>query len=79
LDATLDIARFNRAMLARNAGRLEGARRDLETLLEGAAGAEARCAHAHLELARLYVQLNLPELAQSAHERYRALGGKESL
>jgi tetratricopeptide (TPR) repeat protein len=79
LDATLDIARFNRAMLARNAGRLEGARRDLETLLEGAAGAEARFAQAHLELARLYVQLNLPELAQSAHERYRALGGKESL
>ncbi len=79
LDATLDIARYNRAVIARLAGRGDDARADLEKLLSGAAGNDPRFAAAHLDLARLYLKLDDQQRAAAAFARYQALGGKEKL
>jgi len=79
LDPSLDIARFNRAMIAKLQARDEDARRDLEQLLSGAAGSDPRFVQAHLELARLYAKSGAGERAQAAFARYRELGGKEQL
>ena len=79
LDPKLDIARLNRAMIAKLQARDADARRDLELLLQGPAGHDPRFAHAHLELARLYVKAGERELGLAAFARYREMGGKESL
>ncbi len=79
LDATLDIARYNRAVIARLEGRDNDARSDLETMLGGSAGRDAKFAAAHLDLARLYLKLDDKQRAAAAFARYQALGGKEQL
>lgn len=79
LDASLDIARFNRAQIARMDGRAADARRDLETLLAGKAGRDPRFASAHLELARLLRDAGDAEAARAAYARYREAGGTEAL
>ena len=79
LDASLDIARYNRAVIARLQGRDDDARDDLEKMLGGGAGRDPRFAGAHLDLARLYTKLGDKARAAAAFARYQALGGKEKL
>lgn len=79
LDSSLDIARFNRAQIARIEGRAADARSDLETLLAGKAGRDPRFASAHLELARLLRDAGDAEGARASYARYREAGGTEAL
>ncbi len=79
LDATLDIARYNRAVIARLQGRDDEARADLEKMLGGSAGRDPRFAGAQLDLARLYAKQGDMQRAAAAFARYQALGGKEKL
>ena len=79
LDPGLDIARYNRAVLAKLQGRDEDARKDLEVLLAGPAGRDRRFAAAHLDFARLMAKSGDLERSAAAYARYQEFGGKEKL
>jgi tetratricopeptide (TPR) repeat protein len=79
LDPTLAFARFNRAVIARMAGRAADARADFERIVAEPSGDDPRLAAAHLELSRLLVQAGEKEAAARRYARYVALGGKEPL
>jgi Tfp pilus assembly protein PilF len=79
LDPTLDIARYNRAVMAKLDGRNADARADLELLLSGAAARDPRFAGAHLDLARMLLKAGEKERAAESFARYQQLGGKEKL
>ncbi len=79
LDATLSDARFNRALMALARGDDASARADLEVIVDSPEASSERYLGAHLALARLLKRQGEAELAEKRHERYKALGGNESL
>ncbi len=79
LDPSLDLARYNRAVIARMQSRDDDARHDLDVLLAGAAARDLRFANAHLDFARLLAKSGEQERAAQEYARYQEFGGKEKL
>lgn len=79
LDPALDVARYNRAVIAVMQRRDPHARADLERIVEGGGGTDPRLINAHLELARLLARAGDPSGAKARHARYVELGGAEPL
>ena len=79
LDGSLGDARYNRALLALQAGLKELAEQDLSTLVDGPESSAERYLGAHLSLARLLEDLGRQADAEVRFARYRQLGGKDAL
>jgi len=79
LDPEEQRARYNLALLHRQAGRTAEARSELERLVASEAGADARFLGAHLVLARLYVEAGEQEKARERYAVYAERGGKEGM
>jgi len=79
LDPELVETRLNRARLALYDERPKDARRDLEHIVGGAAGADESFAAAHLLLAQLLLNAGETDAASARFDHYRQLGGTEPL
>lgn len=79
LDASLALARFNRAVLALREGRTSDARADLEHIVAGPDADDPKLLQAHLGLARLLLAAGEAEAARERYARYVELGGRETL
>ena len=73
------LARNNRGTIHRLAGRLELARADFESIVDGPRSSEPAALPAHLALARTLAALGEGALAQRRYARYVELGGREPL
>jgi tetratricopeptide (TPR) repeat protein len=78
-DPTEIVARHNRAVIARMAGRAAKARADFEWLVASEHARDPRVRPAHLELARLLLAAGEQDAARARHAVYAQLGGTEPL
>jgi tetratricopeptide (TPR) repeat protein len=79
LDPELDLARYNRAVIALLSGEAERARPELERLVDGPRALEPKLLGAHLALARLLLARGENDQAQARFQKYVELGGREKL
>jgi tetratricopeptide (TPR) repeat protein len=78
-DPEQSLARYNRAVIDRLAGRDAQARADFERLVQGRTGEDPRFLGAHLELARILSRAGEEDAARERYAVYGRLGGKEPL
>ncbi len=79
LDPTLDLARYNRAVIYLLSGRSEMAQPELERLVSGISASDPKLLGAHLALARCLEAAGNSAAAKQRFARYVELGGKEPL